>query len=624
DFENTIVALETASETLGYATGIFYNQLAAVGGDELQHLAEKIGPVSANFSSDVILDEELFKRIKAVYDSKPKLTSEQETLLVETYKGFVRGGALLPADKKQRLREISEQLSVLGPSFTNNSKKSAEKFELYITDEKDLAGLPEGAIEGMKHAAGEKGHKDQWLVTLDMPSYIPFIQYADNRALREKIWRAFATRAWNDEFDNSQNILKIVSLKHERANLLGYKSHAHYVLEERMAEKPETVFAFIEKLKKAYKPAALKDLEMLRKFAKDLHGQDDIKPWDTPYYGEKLKEKLYHFSSEDLRPYFPLEKVLDGCFAHFSKLFGIKFEPTSAYPAWHKDVKTFNVTDEKTSAFIGTLYGDFFPRTGKKDGAWKTSYRSQGLYHGKVERPVIAIVCNFTKPTPGKPSLLTHDEVLTLFHEMGHAVHGLLSNVTYSSLAGTNVKWDFVELPSQVQENWCYEKETLDMLSAHYETGEKIPAELIEKLRASKNFMAGWVGLRQVNFSMLDMAWYSQDPSGIHDVAAFEDAETAETTLFPRMAGPSSTSFSHIFGGGYSAGYYSYKWAEVLDADTFELFLERGLYDPETAKRYRVEILEKGGSQHPKILYRNFRGRDADPDSLIRREGLAA
>lgn len=619
DFDNTIVALETSSETLGQVMAVFYNQLSAVGGDDLHELAEKIGPLSSNFNSDIILDEDLFKRIKAVYDQhdKLKLTPEQKTLLKETYKQFVRGGALLSPEKKKRLREVTEQLSVLGPSFMNNTSKSSQAYELWIDNENDLAGLPDGIRDAMKHAADEKGKTGQWLVTLDMPSYMPFMQYAENRTLREKVWRAYASRAWGDSYDNSNNVLNIVKLKHEYATLLGYKTYADYVLEERMAEKADTVFEFLDKLKKAYKPAAVKDYERLKEFS-----GIDIKPWDVAFYSEKLKEKLFEFSEEDLRPYFPLDKVLSGCFDHFSKLFGIVFKPASGYETWHKDVQSFDLFDAADSKFVGTLFADFFPRKGKKDGAWKTGYRAQGLYQGKIERPVIAIVCNFTKPTPDKPSLLTHNEVLTLFHEMGHAMHALLSNVTYSSLAGTNVLWDFVELPSQVQENWCYEKETLDMFAGHYKTGEKIPVALIEKLRAAKNYMVGWTGLRQICFSVLDMAWYSQDPSGISDVAAFEDTATKDLVIFPRMAGPFSNSFGHIFGGGYAAGYYSYKWAEVLDSDTFELFLEKGLYDRETAKRYQNEILAKGGSEHPKILYRNFRGRDADPEALIRREGL--
>lgn len=624
DFENTIVAMESASETLGEVTSVFYNQLSAVGGDGLHALAEQIGPITSNFSSDIIMDAALFARVKAVYDAHEtlKLTPEQQTLLRETYKDFVRGGALLPDDKKARLRAINEELSVLGPVFMNNANKSAEAFEMLLTDEADLSGLPESARIGMRQAAADKGHAQGWLVNLDMPSYIPFMQYADKRELRETIWRAYASRAYGDSFDNCETVLKTVRLKHERAQLLGYATHAHFVLEERMAEKPERVLEFLKKLKTAYKPAAQEDLKRLQHFAQQKHGLSDLKPWDVGYYSEKLKEELFKFSSEDLRPYFPLDKVLSGTFTHFSKLFGLTFEASNAYPAWHADVQSFDVKDAKTGNFIGTLYADFYPRTGKKDGAWKTSYRSQGLFRGKIERPVIAIVCNFTKPASGRPSLLTHGEVLTLFHEMGHAIHGLLSDVTYRSLSGTSVLWDFVELPSQVQENWCYERETLDLLSGHFETGEKIPETLIKKLRDSMNFMVGWAGLRQVNLATLDMAWHAGDPSAITDVAAFEDKVTADTSLFPRLAGPTSVSFGHIFGGGYSAGYYSYKWAEVLDADTFELFLEKGLYDQTTAHAYRAEILARGGSEHPNVLYRRFRGRDADPDALLRREGL--
>ena len=625
DFANTLVALETSSENLGVVTSIFYNQLSAAGTDGLQALAEKIGPLNADFSNDVLLDATLFARVKAVHDKKthkPKLTAEQKTLLEESYKGFVRGGALLNEKKKARLREISQRLSILGPTFMNNVKKSAEKFELLIDNKKDLAGLPESALEGSRHAAGEKGHKDKWLFTLDFPSYGPFMQFADNRALREKIWRAFGSRAWGDEYDNGPTVLEIVKLRDERAKLLGYKNHAAFVLEQRMAETPETVIDFLEKMKKAYKPAALQDLKQLQDFAKKIGGPSDLKPWDVGYYSEKLRHSLFDFSSEDVRPYFPLQTVLQGCFTHFSKLFGLRFAENKKYPVWHPDVTAYDVVDEKDNSFIGILYADFFPRTGKKDGAWKTSYRDQGMFRGTMERPVVAIVCNFTKPTNDRPSLLTHDEVLTLFHEMGHAVHGLLSDVTYSSLAGTNVKWDFVELPSQVQENWLYEKETLDLVSGHYKTGKKIPEDLIDKLIASKNFMVGWAGLRQVNFGFLDMAWHTADPAKIKDVAAFEDKATKDTTLFPRLAGPASVAFSHLFAGGYSAGYYSYKWAEVLDADTFELFIENGLYDRKTADAYRREVLSRGGSEHPRLLYERFRGRDPDPDALLRREGL--
>ena len=629
-FENTIIALECASENLGQASSIFYNQLYAMGGDDLHELATQIGPISASFSSDIMLDEDLFARVQAVYDARDTLdlNVEQHTLLDDTYRGFVRSGALLDEEKKARLREISQELSTLTPAFMQNTVKSAESFELIIDNENDLSGLPDSAKESAAHAASEKAKEDKdkyegkWLFTLEYPSFGPFMQYADNRSLRETIWRAWGSRAWNDEYDNSDNIKKIVGLRQERAQLLGFDAHADFVLEERMAKSSQNVMDFLNKLKASYKPAAEKELEQLKSFAKEDHNHDDLQPWDVGYYSEKLKQKLYDFTSEDFRPYYQLDKVLDGCFNHFSKLFGLRFETTDKYPAWHEDVKTYDVYSESDNSFIGTFYADFHPRTGKNQGAWKTSYRDQGLFRGKIERPIIAIVCNFTKPTKERPSLLTHGEVTTLYHEMGHAVHALLSNVTYRSHAGTSVLWDFVELPSQLQENWCYEKEILDSFAEHYETGEKIPAELIEKLRKAKNFMTGWAGLRQVGLGTLDMAWHTCTATDINDVATFEDEATADTALFPRLAGPASTSFGHIFAGGYSAGYYSYKWAEVLDADTYELFLEKGLYDQETAQSYKDNILSRGGSEKPDILYKRFRGRDADPDALLRREGL--
>lgn len=624
-FANTIEAMEMAGEKLGMVCGIFYNQLSAAGTDGLEALALEIGPVNSNFGSDIIMDETLFKRVKTIYDSREKLnlTAEQATVLEDSYKGFVRGGALLDAAKKQRMREINEQLSTLGPDFSKNVKKSSEAFTLVIEDEKDLAGLPPTAVAAAALEAEERDMKGKWVITLDYPSYGPFITYADNRALREKVWRAFASRSYGDQFDNCENILKIVRLKHERALLLGYKHHADYVLEQRMAKTPDTVMGFLKKLLATYKPSAIKDLADLKVFAAESGFKDDIQPWDVSYYSEKLKEKLFQFTDEDLRPYFPLTPVLEGTFTHFSKLFGITFKPAK-YPTWHEDVMVYEVIDNKTNDFVGLFYADFYPRAGKKPGAWMTSYRDQGLYVAGKKRPFVSIVCNFTKPTKEAPSLLTHDEVLTLFHEMGHAMHMMLADTTYTSHSGTNVLWDFVELPSQVQENWAYEKETLDLFAKHYKTGEAIPAGLVKKIVDAKNFFVGWMGLRQSNLGLLDMAWHSTDPGTITDVAAFEDIVTKDTTLFPRMAGPTSASFGHIFGGGYSAGYYSYKWAEVLDADTFALFVEKGLYDQETAAKYRREILAKGGSEDPAVLYRNFRGKDADPEHLLRREGLVS
>lgn len=624
DFENTIVALEGASEKLGTVAGIFYNQLSAAGTDELEKLAEKIGPLNANFSSDVSLDAALFNRVKAVYDKRDKLDLNQEetTLLEDTYIGFVRSGALLNDEDKARLREISEEMSTLGTRFANNAKKSAEAFEMVIDNEDDLSGLPDTAVGMAKQMASDKGYDGKWLFTLDYPSYGPFITYADNRELREKIWRAFADRAYGDEYDNCDLIQTILRLRREKAQLLGYDTHADFVLERRMAKSPDQVKAFLDKLACTYKPAAEKDLDTLKKFAAEEGFTEELQPWDASYYSEKLKQKLFDYSSEDLRPYFKLENVLDGVFNHFTKLFGMEFKLAQNVPTWHEDVSAFEVYDREDNRSLGLIYTDFFPRTGKKQGAWKTSYRDQGLHGGEIKEPIVAIVCNFTKPTDDKPSLLTFGEVETLLHEMGHAVHALLSNVTYSSHAGTSVLWDFVELPSQVQENWCYKKETLDLFARHYETGETIPEDLIEKVNKAKNFMVGMGGLRQVSFGLLDMTWHMADPATIDDVAAFEDQAMESTRLFPRLAGPMSTSFGHIFAGGYAAGYYSYKWAEVLDADTFELFEEKGLYDRDTATRYKREILSKGGSEKPEILYQRFRGRDADPDALLRREGL--
>jgi peptidyl-dipeptidase Dcp len=624
DFENTIVALEGASEHLGTISSIFYNQLSASGTDGLEKLADEIGPISAAFSSDVALDADLFARIKEVYDKKDdlNLNVEEHTLLDDTYKGFVRSGALLPEEKKERLREISKEMSTLGPAFNNNATKSAEAFELIIEDEADLSGLPDNAKAGAKQMADDKGYDGKWLITLDYPSFGPFVTYADNRELREQVWRAFSNRAYGDEFDNCDNILNIVRLRHEKAQLLGYKHHADYVLERRMAKSPETVVSFLNKLLDCYKPAAEKELQQLKNFAAESGFEGDIMPWDVGYYSEKLKQKLFDYSSEELRPYFQLDKVLDGVFTHFSKLLGLDFKPAENVPTWHEDVTAYEVHNRDTGAFVGLLYADFHPRSGKKSGAWKTSYRDQGLHNGEIKQPIVAIVCNFTKPTKDTPSLLSFGEVTTLFHEMGHATHALLSDVTYSSHAGTSVLWDFVELPSQAQENWAYKKETLDMFASHYETGEKIPEELINKVNAAKNFMVGFGGLRQVSFGLMDILWHSTDPATIKDVAEFEDEATAGTRLFPRLAGPMSSSFSHIFAGGYAAGYYSYKWAEVLDADTFALFEEKGLYDPETAQKYIKEVLSRGGSEQPEILYRRFRGRDADPDALLRREGL--
>jgi peptidyl-dipeptidase Dcp len=624
-FENTIIQLETSSELLERVMGIYSNLELANGNETLQALAKEIYPKATAFASDVSLDEVIFEKVRVVYDKRKSLdlTAEQNKLLEKTYLSFTRNGALLNEEGKQKLRAIDQELSVLGPQFSEHVLKATNAFEMSLDNKADLEGLPEGAIEAAAMAAEAKGQTGKWLFNLQIPSYLPFLTYAKNRSLREKMWRAYNSRAFNDAYDNQELIKKIVTLRHQRAQLLGFKSHADFVLAERMAKDTTTVKDFLMALLEPSKKAAKRDLEELTNFAKETDGLADVKPWDFSYYSEKLKEKKYAFNEEDLRPYFKLESVVAGVFEHARRLYGLKFKAVPELHGYHPDVKAYEVSDEDTGKYIGLLYTDFFPRPSKKGGAWMTSFRDQGLHQGEVERPHISIVCNFTQPTPTKPSLLSYDEVQTLFHEFGHALHGMLSEVTYRSLGGTNVYWDFVELPSQIMENWVGEKEGLDIFARHYETNEQIPAELVEKIKRSAKFQAGWASLRQLQFALLDMAWHSQDPSKITDVDAFETEATALTRLIPKVPGTNtSVSFSHIFAGGYSAGYYSYKWAEVLDADAFEFFKEEGLFNPDVAKKFKSHVLSRGGTEHPMELYKKFRGREPDPNALLRRDGL--
>jgi len=625
-FENTILGLEQLSETVDRVSGLYFNLFSAEANDDLQKLAQEISPLLSALSSDISLDSEVFQKIKFVYDNRQNLNLKNEDLRLteKMYTDFVRNGALLPADKKEQLRQLDQELSVLSPQFSENVLKATNEFELWITDAKDLAGLPDGAIEAAAMSAEQKNKKGQWLFTLHGPSLIPFMTYCSNRSLREKMWRASSSKAFGGKYDNQEIILKIVRLKHQRAQLLGFKNYAEYVLEERMAKNSQTVFAFIEKLLEPSKKAALKDLNEVREFRKELEGNDEIKPWDFAYYSEKLKEKKYAFNEEELRPYFKLENVIDGVFAHAQKLYGLVFKPIAGLPVYHPDVKTFEVYDQdNNNQYIGLFYMDFFPRETKKGGAWMTSFREQGLWGSDIKRPHVSIVCNFTKPTPTKPSLLTYDEVTTLFHEFGHALHGLLSQCKYKSLAGTNVYWDFVELPSQIMENWAKEKEGLDLFARHYETNQPIPAELVEKIKKSQKFQSGWMSLRQLSFGWLDMNWYTTDPATIKSVDEFETRIGEKTRLLPKEDGTNmSCSFGHIFGGGYAAGYYSYKWAEVLDADAFEFFKEKGLFNKDVATKFKASILSRGGTEHPMNLYVEFRGREPDTNSLLKREGL--
>lgn len=625
-FENTIEALEFASEKLETAVGVYFNLFSAHANNEFQDLAKEISPKVAAFQSDVNLDAKLFEKIKYVHDHRGQLhlNPEKTKLLENYYKDFVRNGAILSAENKEKLRGIDQELSVLSPQFAENVLKSTNSFELLITDKKDLAGLPEGAIEAAALTAKAKGHPEgTWAFNLQYPSFGPFLQYADNRELREKLWRAYNKRAYGDEFDNQAVIMKTIELKHKRAQLLGFVNHAEFVLQDRMAQNSEQVFNFLKRLLTASKPAAMKDLNELKELMKELTGNDDIKPWDTAYYSEKLKEKNYKLNSEELRPYFSLEKVVQGAFEHAKQLYGIVFKPIDSVDTYHPDVKTYEVHDEATNQYVGLFYTDFFPRETKKGGAWATTYRNQGYLNGKLMRPHASIVCNFTKPTPTKPSLLSYDEVNTLFHEFGHALHGLLSECHYRSLAGNNVYWDFVELPSQIMENWIEEREGIDLFAHHYQTNAPMPDELFEKIKKSSQFQAGMMTLRQLSFALLDMAWHTTNPAKIHSLNEFENAATAETRLLPKIEGTnSSCAFTHIFAGGYSAGYYSYKWAEVLDADAFEYFKEKGLFNKDVASLFREFILSKGGTEHPMDLYKKFRGREPDADALLRRDGL--
>ena len=624
-FENTIEALDFSGEQLDLISSIFFNLNSAETNDTIQKIAQEVSPLLSEFSNDITLNETLFKRVKAVYDIKDTLdlNTEQNTLLDKKYKGFSRNGANLSEDKKTRLREIDKVSSQLKLKFGENVLAETNAFEMHLTNEEDLAGLPEGAKEAAQQLAESK-QKEGWLITLDYPSYIPFMTYASNRELRKKLAIAAGSKAFKgNEYDNQDHVLQIVKLRHERANLLGYKTHAHFVLEERMAKTPETVQHFLNELLEKAKPAAEREFKNLEAFAKDLDGIDTLQKWDGSYYSEKLKQKLFSLDDEQLKPYFKLENVIDGVFTIAERLYDLKFEEIDTIDKYHEDVLTYKVTDLKGN-LVSIFYADFFPRPGKRNGAWMTVYKSQYIKNGENSRPHISNVCNFTKPTKSKPSLLTFNEVTTLFHEFGHALHGILANTTYPSLSGTSVFWDFVELPSQVLENWCYEKEALELFATHYETGELIPMDLIEKIKASATFHEGMQTLRQISLGLLDMSWHAgESPETIKSVKTHEAIAFENTKLYPDVAeNCMSTAFSHIFQGGYSSGYYSYKWAEVLDADAFEFFLEEGVFNKEVAKKFKDHVLSQGGIEDPMTLYKRFRGKEPQPEALLRRAGL--
>ncbi|WP_282166019.1 M3 family metallopeptidase [Cellulophaga baltica] len=623
-FKNTIAALDYSGKQLDRVSSVFFNLNSAETNEDIQKIAQEISPILSEFGNDITLNEDLFKRVKAVYDQKKNLdlTTEEQTLLDKKYKGFSRNGANLSEDKKKRLREIDAASSKLKLNFGENILAETNKFQMHLTDEAALDGLPEGEKEAAAQMAKAK-ELEGWLITLDYPSYIPFMKYAKNRALRKKLSIAFGSKAFhNDELDNQENVLKIAQLRHERANLLGYKTHAHFVLEERMAQTPEKVQEFLNELLEKAKPAAEREFKELEDFAKELDGIDQLEKWDGAYYSEKLKQKLFNLDDEKLKPYFKLENVIAGVFTVAEKLYGLQFEEVFDIDKYHEDVKTYRIYDEDRK-LVAIFYADFHPRAGKRGGAWMTSFKSQYVENGENVRPHISNVCNFTKPTASKPSLLTFNEVTTLFHEFGHGLHGMLADTVYPGLSGTSVYWDFVELPSQVLENWCYEKEALELFATHYETGEVIPMELVEKIKASATFQEGMQTLRQLSFGLLDMAWHGTDPTDITDVKTQEDTVFKETDLYPATPDTCmSTSFAHIFQGGYSSGYYSYKWAEVLDADAFAYFKEKGIFNKEVATKFKEHVLSKGGTENPMELYKKFRGAEPKIEPLLERAGL--
>ena len=623
-FENVIEALEFSGNALDRLSTIFFNLNSAETNDEMQKIAQEVTPLLTDFSNDITLNEVLFLKIKNVYDKKStlNLSTEQTTLLDKKFKSFSRNGALLSNDHKEQLRAIDTELAQLKLTYGENILAETNNYQLHIIDQNKLKGLPEGTLEAAKATAKSK-NLDGYIFTLDMSSYLPFVTYAENRELRKEISIAAGKKAFqHNEFNNEAITIKIAQLRFKRAELLGYKTHAHFVLEERMAQNPDKVKAFLNDLLLKAKPAAEREFNQLTAFAKELDNIDHLEKWDGAYYSEKLKQKLFNLDDEKLKPYFKLENVLQGAFTIANKLFGLSFTEVFDIDKYHEEVKTYEVSDE-FGALVAVFYADFFPRKGKRNGAWMTSFKSQYIKESKNERPHISNVCNFTKPTATKPSLLTFNEVTTLFHEFGHGLHGILANTVYPSLSGTSVYWDFVELPSQVMENWCYEPEALALFAKHYQTNEIIPQEYVQKIKESANFQEGMATLRQVSFALLDMAFHSNNLMEITDVKTFEKTSFDGTNLYPDVAeNCMSVSFSHIFNGGYSSGYYSYKWAEVLDADAFAYFQEKGIFNKDVAAKFKENVLSKGGTELPMELYKRFRGQEPKADALLKRAGL--
>ena len=624
-FENTIERMERSGAMLSRVAGVFFNLLHAEANDEMQAVAMQIQPKLTKLSNDISLNEELFKRVKTVYEKRESLNlnQEQSKLLEKSYKGFTRSGANLEGEAREKYRELTEKLGKLTLQYQQNTLAETNNYTLNVTDSADLAGLPEGVIEAAAATAKEKG-KEGWIFTLQYPSYMPFLKYAENRNLREQLWKAYNRRGANGNANDNREVAKeIANTRLALANVLGYKTFADFVLEEQMAQTPANAINLLNQLLAAAKPYGQKDIAEIQKYAQTQGFEGELMPWDFSMYSEKLKDEKYSVSDEALRPYFKLDNVIDGVFDLTNKLYGLKYTENKDIPVFHSDVKTYDVTDEN-GKFIAVLYLDFFPRAGKSGGAWMTSFRETSIDEsGNEIRPFVSVTCNFTPPTETKPALLTFDEVETYLHEFGHALHGMLAEGTYESLTGTSVLRDFVELPSQIMENYCVEKEFLDMFAKHYETGETIPQSLIDKIIAAQNYNEGYGTLRQLSFGLLDMDYHTITEPITVDVEKIEKKSMTSTQLLPMVDSClMSTSFGHIFSGGYAAGYYSYKWAEVLDADAFSVFKKNGIFDKATAESFRKNIVSRGGIEHPAVIYKRFRGQEPTIDALLLRAGF--
>ncbi len=624
-FANTIEAMELSGSKLGRITSIFFNLLSANGDDEMIAASERISPLLTEHSNNINLNEALFKRVKTVYEQRDTLplSTEEKRLLEETYNGMARSGANLEGEAREKYRELSSELSRLCLKFESNLLKATNAFEMILTDSADVAGLPQSALDAAAMRAKEKGHEGAYLFDLSYPSMSAFLKYAERRDLRKKIYTAYNTRCVSGEYDNRDIVARIAELRYETARLLGYENFAEYVLEHRMAQNSTRVYDLLNQLLHAYKPVADEEVKQLQAFAEKVEGHPvELMPWDYSYYSTRQKDALYELNDEMLKPYFELEQVKKGVFGLATRLYGLTFKKTTDIPVYHKEVETFEVYDADSS-YLGLLYTDFYPRSTKQGGAWMTSFKDQWIdADGTNSRPHISLVMNFTRPTESAPALLTYDEVETFLHEFGHALHGLMANSKYESLSGTNVYRDFVELPSQLMENWLPEQDFLATFARHYVTGEILPDSLVTKIRNAQRYHAAYYCVRQLTYGILDMAWHTSEGK-VDDIAAFEQQAIASTQLLPALDGALfSCQFSHIFGGGYAAGYYGYKWAEVLDADAFSLFKEKGIFDKETATSFRKNILEKGDTEDPMSLYIRFRGREPRIDALMERDGI--